>query len=93
MDNRVLSDTYRRALYQMAQQKGYALTFAFKEMGPDHRRLYEWTFYLGELGSPPLTGTPVTGEWRYSRDAAKEEAAHRALPVLHSFPNRRRTYL
>ena len=93
MDNRVLSDTYRRALYQMAQQKGYALTFAFKEMGPDHRRLYECTFYLGELGSPPLTGTPVTGEWRYSRDAAKEEAAHRALPVLHSFPNRRRTYL
>jgi hypothetical protein len=91
MSNRISSDTNRRGLYQMAQQKGYAITFALKDMGPDHSKSYQCTFYLGELGSPPCTGTPVTGEWMPSKDAAKEDAAHRALPVLRSFMNRRRT--
>jgi hypothetical protein len=59
---------------------GYAITFDYcMDIRLVIHTLYKCTLYLKKLGSPSLA---VTGEWRDSKDSAREDAACRALPVL-----------
>lgn len=82
----------RRALHTMAQQKGYSVNPVIKESGYAHQMLYTCTYYLGTFGTQPPIGTPIAGEPQRSKDAAKEDAARMALPVLSLWPRARRTY-
>ncbi|KAG8865435.1 hypothetical protein FRC20_009840 [Serendipita sp. 405] len=72
---------YRQAFKEFVEQKRVVVQSNVEESGPEHQRLYHFTWFIKQTPYDTMW-TTVPGELATSKKQAEESASEKALKIL-----------